>query len=203
MTTFFLIRHGTNDFVGKSLVGRTPGIHLNEAGRTEAGCLAERLKGEKLQQIFTSPMERCRETAAPIASKLGLDTQVLEALNEVDFGDWTGLEIASLTGSDVWKQWNTFRTGVRIPNGDSIIEIQSRMVTAIDALRRRFSGQRIALVSHGDPLRAAVCFYLGMPLDLIPRIEISPASVSVLEINDWGARLTALNAKWGLQPLQL
>lgn len=195
MTTFYLIRHAANDFVSKALVGRRPGVHLNEAGRVEARELAERLKSKPIQQIFTSPMERCRETAAPLATLLKLDVEVLEAINEIEFGDWTGRELGGLQDSDLWKQWTTFRTGVRIPNGESILEIQSRVVTAIDRLRREFVGQHIALVSHGDPLRAAICFYLGMPLDFIPRIEVTPASVSILEVDDWGAKITALNVK--------
>ncbi|HYG22858.1 MAG TPA: histidine phosphatase family protein [Verrucomicrobiae bacterium] len=197
MTTFFLIRHGANDFVGKSLVGRRAGVHLNEAGKAEAERLADGLAASQINLVFSSPMERCRETAEPIARRLGLQVQVLEELNEIQFGDWTGLELEGLTGSDLWRQWNTFRTGVRIPNGETIHEIQARMVRAIDMLRRKFAEQRIALVSHGDPLRSVLCFYLGMPLDFIPRLEVSPASISALEIDDWSVKVTALNAPPG------
>jgi broad specificity phosphatase PhoE len=195
-TTLYLIRHGTNDFVGKTLVGRMPGVHLNEAGWEQANVLADRLQNEPIHQIFSSPLERCRETAAPIAAARQLEVQVLDALTEVEFGTWTGLDFASLEGVELWKQWNAFRTGVRIPNGETILEVQGRMLGAIDALRRSFAGQGIAIVSHGDPLRAAICFWLGMPLDFIQRVEISPASVSVVEIDDWGLKVRCLNAQW-------
>lgn len=198
-TTFYLIRHGTNDFVGRTLVGRRPGTHLNDAGWSEANRLAERLGSEPIHQIFSSPLERCRETAAPLAARLNLELQIYEALTEVDFGDWMGRDIDDLESVTLWKQWNTFRSGSRIPNGESIWEVQTRMVGAIEAFRRTFAGQNIALFSHGDPLRAALCFYLGMPLDFIHRLEVGPASVSGLVIDDWGASVRYLNARLGAE----
>jgi probable phosphomutase (TIGR03848 family) len=194
MTTFYLIRHGNNDFVGKTLAGRTPGVHLNEAGRAEAAALAARLADKFIQQIFSSPLERCRETALPIAAALKLEVQVCEGLIEVDFGDWTGQEFAKLDQEESWKKWNAFRSGGRIPNGESIWEVQTRMVAVIEALRRKYVDQTLALISHGDPLRAALCYYLGMPLDFIHRLEVGPASVSVLEIGDWGPKVLCVNA---------
>lgn len=202
MTTFYLIRHGDNDFVGKTLVGRTPGVHLNEEGKAEALRLGERLANEPIQQIFTSPLERCRETIAPLAAKLKLEVQILEPLIEVDFGDWTKREIAQLENEELWKQWNYFRSGGRIPNGESLWEVQTRMVAAIETLRRKFKGQTLALVSHGDPLRAAIVYYLGMPLDFFHRIEICPASVTVLTIDDWGAKVQSLNGRFGAAELR-
>ncbi|HEU5125662.1 MAG TPA: histidine phosphatase family protein [Verrucomicrobiae bacterium] len=202
MTTFYLIRHGSNDFAGKTLVGRTPGIHLNDTGRAEVERLADELARESIQHLFSSPMERCRETAAPIAKKLNLEVQILDGLIEVEFGDWTGQNIAEMNSDERWRKWNTFRSGGRIPNGESIWEVQTRMIAAIEKLRRDFPNQTLALFSHGDPLRAAITYYLGMPIDFIHRLELSPASVSVLMIDDWTAKIQALNLRFSETRLQ-
>jgi broad specificity phosphatase PhoE len=196
MTTFYLVRHGSNDFFSHTLVGRRPGVHLNEAGRREADDLATALAPEKIQQIFTSPLERCRETAAPMARKFGLEARVSEALIEVEFGEWTGRTFVELDALESWKQWNAFRSGGRAPGGETMLEVQSRMVGLIATLRREFSGQRIALVSHGDPLRAVLLYFLGTPLEFIRRIELSPASVTVLTVTDWDAQIQCLNRRF-------
>src|SRR5689334_12092996 len=112
MTTFYLVRHGSNDYFRHTLVGRTPGIHLNDAGRREAQAVADALAKEKIRHVFSSPLERCRETAEPIAQKLGVKLQIADALNEVDFGEWTNKTFVELDGLDSWKQWNLFRSGV-------------------------------------------------------------------------------------------
>src|SRR5262249_1456819 len=106
-TTFYLIRHGSNDFFAHTLVGRKPGVQLNEKGRGEAERLAAKLAGEKLQRIFSSPLERCLETAAPLAQRTGLKVETADALLEVDFGEWTGRTFVDLDAhSAEWKQWN-------------------------------------------------------------------------------------------------
>jgi len=201
MTTFYLIRHGSNDFFSHTLVGRTPGIHLNEAGKREAAGLATSLAGEQIQKILTSPLERCRETAAPLAAKVQLPEEISNALLEADFGDWTGKKFKELDAREDWRRWNTFRSGNRAPNGESMLEIQQRMVGLILELHRDFRDRRIALFSHGDPLRAAVVYFLGAPLEYIRRIELSPASVTILQLGDWDAQFQCLNMRFGHSPL--
>jgi probable phosphoglycerate mutase len=197
MTTFYLIRHGSNDFFSHTLVGRTPGIHLNAAGKREAEALSSALAGENIQKILTSPMERCRETAAPLADKLQIPVEISDALIEVDFGDWTGKNFKDLDASEDWRQWNTFRSGHRAPNGESMLEIQERFVGLMMALHRDFRGQRIALFSHGEPLRAAMIYFLGAPVECIRRLDISPASVTVLQLTDWDAQFRCINMRFG------
>ncbi len=119
--------------------------------------------------------------------------QLLEALKEIDFGDWTGKAFAELEQQTAWKQWNSLRSVGRIPNGESIIEVQSRVVDEIEQLRRRFPDQTLALFSHGDPIRAAVTYYLGMPIDMLLRLEVSSASVTSFEIDDWSVRFDGIN----------
>jgi broad specificity phosphatase PhoE len=197
MTTFYFVRHGNNDVLPHAIAGRSPGVHLNAAGQAQAQNLARRLASFPIHHIFSSPMERARETAEPLAQELGLQVQISEALNEVDFGDWTLRTFAELDRLETWKQWNTFRSASRTPNGERMLEVQERTVTEVQRLCRAHMNESIALFSHGDPLRAAILYYLGMPLDFIHRLQLGTASVSVLSIDAWGAKLTALNLPWG------
>jgi len=193
VTTFYLIRHGSNDFIGRALAGRLPSVHLNEQGRAEAQRVVGKLRAKPIRHIFSSPMERCRETAHPLATALGLRMQISEALNEVDFGDWEGAETKALEADERWRQWNAFRTGHQLPKGETMISIQARMANEMIRLKNEFLGEHIALVSHGDPIRAVLCYWLGMPLDFLPRLEVAPGSVNIATISEHGAVVEAIN----------
>ncbi len=194
MTTFLLIRHAENDLVGHSIAGRSPAVHLNPRGREQARHLAASLHEAGIQYIVSSPLERTRETAEPLAQKLGLEIEFAEALKEIDFGDWTGKRVAELDLLSEWQQWNTWRSLGRIPNGESMWEVQARIVGEIERLRRRFPAHKVAIFSHGDPIRAAITYYLGMPLDMLLRLEISSASVTTFVVDDWHVRFHGINA---------
>lgn len=202
MTTFYFIRHGMTDLVGHTMPGRMPGVHLNAAGRGEAERLADAMAREPIQRIYSSPLERARETAAPLAVRLGLEVHISELLNEVDVGDWTGKTIKELEPVELWRQWNQFRSAVRIPNGETMLEVQTRMLGAISSARREFPHGAVALVSHGDPLRATLAHFLGMPLDMLLRLEISPASVSVVHLHDWAAHVRCINVRPDMEFLE-
>ncbi len=193
MTTFLLIRHGENDLVGHAIAGRSSGIHLNDLGRQQAQRVAEALHDANISHIVSSPLERTRETAEPLAQKLGIQIEFSEALKEIDFGDWTGKKVSELDLLPEWKQWNTWRSIGRIPHGESMWEVQARVVGEIERLRRRFPAHKLALFSHGDPIRAAITYYLGMPLDMLLRLEISSASVTTLVVDDWHVRFHGIN----------
>jgi broad specificity phosphatase PhoE len=184
MTNFLLIRHAQCDHVGKSIAGRLPGIHLNEAGRWAAERLADRLDGVALAGLYSSPLERAVETARPIGLRQQLPVQTLEELNEIDFGDWTGRPLAELDQLPDWRHFNSFRSGSRIPGGENMAEVLSRALQAIDRLRRLHpdSGETIGVVSHGDVLRLLIAHALGSSPDLMQRLELSPASLSILEL---------------------
>jgi broad specificity phosphatase PhoE len=201
MTTFYLIRHGSNDFFSHTLVGRTPGVHLNEAGQREAAELAAQLSAENIRKIFSSPMERCRETATPLSARLNVPVEISEALLEVNFGNWTGKTFKELEADEQWRQWNTFRSGNCVPNGESMLDVQRRVVGLILDLHRKCRDQRIALFSHGEPLRAAMIYFLGAPLECIRRIDIGPSSVTILQLSDWEAQFRCLNVRFGQQTL--
>jgi broad specificity phosphatase PhoE len=147
----------------------------------------------KIQAVYTSPLERAIETAEPIARSHSLEPQQVEALGEVRLGEWEGLNFSELDKRETWRRYNTFRSGVRIPGGELMLETQARMIQQIECLTARHPGETVAIVSHGDPLRAAIAYFLGIALDLVLRLEVSPASLSVLQVHEWGARVLCIN----------
>ncbi|MCL5745502.1 MAG: histidine phosphatase family protein [Acidobacteria bacterium] len=193
MALFFLIRHAENDYVGRRLAGWSPDVHLNEEGRAQAGRLADRLANTGISVLYSSPLERALETAAPLAERLGLEVQIRDALGEIRFGEWTGHYIEDLRQDPLWQHYNAFRSSTRAPGGESMLDVQLRIVTEIESLRRQHTDGTIAIVSHGDAIRAAVLHYAGIPLDLMHRIEISTASVSVISVEDHGPQVLGLN----------
>ncbi len=128
--------------------------------------------------------------------------EIREGLHEVDFGDWAGMSFEELGEIPRWRQFNTFRSGTRIPGGELMVEVQARMVAEIEAMRREFPKSILALFSHGDPIKTAIAHYAGFPLDLMLRFEIGLASVSILDIRDSGPRLLCLNHTGDRLPIQ-
>jgi probable phosphomutase (TIGR03848 family) len=198
-TRILLIRHGVNDYVKKGLLaGRTPGVHLNEDGQAQAQAVAERLSaasaaGEKIGAVYSSPLERCQETATPLAERLGLELRLLEDVKETDCGEWTGQALEELRKAETWQQVQLNPSAFRFPGGESMLEIQARMVIALERLSREHKGETIAVFSHSDPIKLAVAFYVGMPLDLFQRLDVSPASISELDFSPLRVRLARLN----------
>lgn len=192
-TTFLLIRHGAHLLGGDRIAGRTPDVHLSPWGCEQAAKLAERLGSLPIQAVYTSPMERTRETAAPLADGLGLTLQSLPELNEIDFGDWNGARLDDLRPQPLWQQWNAFRSGTRAPNGESMLEAQCRILQAMERLRERHPDEVVALVSHADVIKAAVAYFLGAPLDLFLRIEIGLASVTAINVGEFGPWVLCVN----------
>ncbi len=193
-TRILLIRHGLNDYVKEHrLAGRTPGVHLNAEGLVQAAALAERLGSAALAAIYSSPLERACETAAPVAGRLGLTVQLLDGVKETDCGDWTGQPLDELSKTDLWQQVQGCPSLFRFPGGESFAEIQARMVAAVDFIRLAHPEQSVAVFSHADPIKLAVAYYLGTSLDLFQRIEVSPASITELVFDPHRPRLARLN----------
>lgn len=201
MSLFLLVRHGHADNVGKAINGRSAGVELTERGRREVRELAERLRGAGLAAVLSSPLERARQTAAPLAEAVGVQVDVRRELNELDYGQWTGKSYAELEGDPRWKAFNGFRSGTRIPGGETMLEVQARVAGLMLALREEYHGSRVALVSHADTIRAALMHFLGLPLDFVLRVALEPASVSVLALEEWGAELRCLNHAGGMPVL--
>ncbi len=189
-----LLRHGINDYVKAHLLaGRTPGVHLNDEGAAQAAALAARLASLPIAAVYSSPLERAQETAAPVAARLGLAVQLLEGMKETDCGEWTGRPLDELSKTDLWRQVQGCPSIFRFPGGESFVEIQARVVAALDFVRLAHPEQTVAVFSHADPIKLAVAFYLGTPLDLFQRIEVAPASITELEFAPCRPKLARLN----------
>ena len=193
MTTFLLIRHGMTDAVGKTITGRFPGVHLNEAGQKQADELSTRLRRWKIDAVYSSPLERALETAAPTARRLHLNVMKSEALSELDFGEWSGKTLEELNQLPEWRLYNTFRSSTRAPGGELATEVQTRMVEQLTRYSRQHPDQTVAVFSHADAIRLTLAHFLGMPIDLMHRIEIRPASVSAVRLAEWGPQVLLMN----------
>lgn len=205
-TLVLLVRHGETPTTGKVLPGRAPGLHLSERGQQQAAAVAERiaaLHGEKgrVAAVYASPLERTRETAAPIGRALGLRVQRDKRLLECDFGEWTGAELKALMKKPEWRTVQRNPSGFRFPGGESFTEMQTRMVGAVDALRAAHPGAAVVAVSHADPIKAVVAHALGTHLDLFQRIVVSPCSVSAILYGADGPVVLAVNSTGDLRSL--
>ena len=187
VTTLVLLRHATTRTTGKRLGGRKPGFHLDERGRGQAEAAARRLARLPVTAVYTSPLERTRETAAPVARVHGLRPRVERGLLEVDYGDWTDLPLAQLRRRALWSTIQQAPSRVTFPGGESIRAAQQRAVEATERLAAAHLGETVVLVSHADVIKAVIAHHLGMGLDLFQRLVIAPASSSVLVLPDGGA----------------
>ena len=194
-TTVLLVRHGQTPTTGKVLPGRAPGLHLADEGRAQADIAAERIGAlKRVDAIYSSPLERAKETAAPIAKTRGLRTKIDRGLFECDFGEWTGSELKKLMKLPEWGTVQRAPSTFRFPGGESFTEMQTRMVTTLDKLRLQHPGGTIVCVSHADTIKAAVAHALGTHIDLFQRIVISPASVTAISWHPGGPVVLAVNS---------
>jgi broad specificity phosphatase PhoE len=195
VTTFVLIRHASCDPVGQSIAGRRSGVHLNDVGKRQADRLADRLSGVAFAGVYSSPLERALETVGPLALRQRLDVQVAAGFTEIDFGDWTGRTLAELDQLPDWRRFNSFRSGARIPGGENMADVLARVLHEIDRLCERHpAGDPVAVVSHGDVLRVLLAHALGVSPDHMQRLELSPASISILQLEYHGPRILLLNS---------
>ena len=192
-TTALLVRHAHTDAIGRILAGRAAGVPLSTAGRIQADHLGRALASAPLAAVYTSPLERAVDTARAIAGHQSVTVTEDAALNEIDFGEWTGLTLSELEDMENWRAFNRQRASARIPGGEAPQCVQQRMVAAIARLTAAHAGSTIALVSHGDVIRSAVLHVAGSSLDLYDRFEISPASVTAMEVSGAYVRLVYVN----------
>jgi probable phosphoglycerate mutase len=205
-TLVLLVRHGQTPTTGKVLPGRASGLHLAEAGRAQAEATAARIAAlqtdeRRIAAVYASPLERTRQTAEPIARSLGLRVRRAKGLLEADFGDWTGAELKKLAKLPEWRTVQRNPSGFRFPGGESFSEMQVRICSELDRLRREHLGGVVVAVSHADPIKAAVAHALGTHLDLFQRIVISPCSVSAILYTPDGPVVLAVNSTGDLRTL--
>jgi broad specificity phosphatase PhoE len=192
-TLVFLVRHAVHDLVSRALAGRSAGVGLSEAGRRQAGRIAERLSVEKIGALYASPQERARQTAEPIGNRLGLDVRTAEAMDEIDFGAWTGQSFEALEEDPNWALWNRARSLARPPGGESMVEVQARAVRWLRRLPASRPSGGVAIVSHADVIRATLAYFLAMPLDHLLRLEVSPGSLSVIAMGEADVKVLGVN----------
>lgn len=193
MTKILLIRHALTDAVGKTLSGRTPGIHLNNEGREQALILAKSLSETPLAAIFSSPLERATETALEISRFHSLEIITDERLTEINYGKWTNVRVDIVRHDPLFRLYNDHRSLARIPEGELIAEAQTRIVLFMENVRSAFPEGNVAVVSHADVIKTAIAYYAGIHPDMITRIEIGPASVSIIDLYHDFARIHSLN----------
>ncbi|MEX0875536.1 MAG: MSMEG_4193 family putative phosphomutase [Actinomycetota bacterium] len=197
MQLILLIRHGLAEYKPGRLYGWTPGVHLSSDGREQVKRLAERLEPVPLKALYSSPLERCCETAEVMAVGRKLKVEATEGLGEVRYGSWQGKTFRSLMKTPLWRTVQLVPSQATFPGGESLLELQQRGVESVEAIRSRHKKGIVAIVSHADMIKAIVAHYLGLHLDLFQRINVDTASVTaiaffgafprVLRISDTGS----------------
>ncbi len=193
MATLLLVRHGRTDAAGKRLTGWAPGVHLNEDGRRQAERLVERLDGIRVDAIYSSPLERCRETAAPLAKARRLSVHVRRSLIETGYGDWTGRSIAQVRKTKLWRTVERVPSAMRFPGGESLLEVQARAVDEVNRIAQDHPKGVVVVLSHADPIRLVIAHVAGAHLDHLHRLVVDPGSISVVALGDGMPRLLKVN----------
>lgn len=203
-TYVFLIRHGENDWVGTDrLAGRSPDVHLNEKGRQQAQELTQFLQQQPIAAIYSSPLERCIETAQPLAEVLNTTVIVEPGVLEVDYGEWQAGHLKELAKLPEWQLVQHYPSTFRFPQGETLREVQSRALSAIERIRDAHPNQVVAIFSHGDVIRTTIAHYLGTPLDLFQRVIISTASVSTIAFSNQVPAVLGVNYRPVLAKLEI
>jgi probable phosphomutase (TIGR03848 family) len=201
VTLLLLVRHAVTDVTGRRLSGSTPGIHLSEQGRIQAKELAERLAPLRIAAVFASPLERCVETAEVVAEPHGLTVERVAALEEVEYGAWTGKTLTQLSRTALWKRVQHAPSSVRFPGGETLVEAQVRGVSALEGIAARHPRGTVVAVSHADIIRLSLAHYAGIHIDLFQRLIVSPTSVSAVLLGDRVPRIVRMNDTGGLDDL--
>ena len=168
---------------------------LSREGLEQAAIVADLLGTLPINAVYSSPRERAWYTARDIAEPHELKAQAVDALDEIDFGDWTGRDFASLEGDEEWQRWNEERSTARCPGGESMPEAVTRARAAIEGLAAEHDDQTIVAVTHCDIIRGLIADFLGLTLDNILRFDVDPASLSRIELSRWGARVRSINER--------
>jgi broad specificity phosphatase PhoE len=193
--TILLVRHAAHVELGRTLSGRRRDVALSEEGLEQAEIVGDLLGVEPITAVYSSPRERAYYTARRIAEPHEHKVEIVDALDEVDFGDWTGMAFSQLEGDPAWMEWNEARAAARPPNGESMAAAVERAAAALQALAAEHNGEEIVCVSHCDIIRGALAWCLGLPLDNLLRFDVDPASVSRIALGSWGARVMSVNER--------
>jgi len=193
MPLLLLIRHAVTAATGRSLTGWTPGVHLSDQGTGQARALAERLTPVPISAMYSSPLERCLETAEPVAAQKRLSVTRVDDLGEVRYGDWTGRSLAQLSRTRLWKTVQSSPSNARFPNGESLLEVQERAAREVGRIAAMHPRGVVAAFSHGDVIRLLLAHFSGVHVDLFQRLVISPASITAIALGDGVPRILRVN----------
>ena len=202
-THLVLVRHAVTAQTGPILSGRTPGIDLSDTGREQATAVGGRLASLPIAAVYASPIERTTQTAQAIADHHGLPVRRLDGVLEADSGEWTGQKIADLAATDLWKVVQRTPSRVVFPGGEAMAAMQARMVGALEAVVADHPGDLVVVVSHADPIKAAIAHFTGLHLDHFQRIVVSPASVTAFAFTPHGVSLLKCNDTGSVDDLLL
>jgi len=202
VTRLVLARHAVTAQTGPLLSGRQPGIALSEEGRGQATALGERLATLPVAAVYASPIERTTETAQAVARHHQLAVRALDGVLEADYGEWTGQKLADLAKTDLWKVVQRAPSRASFPGGESLTAMQTRMVRALEGVVADHPGELVVVVSHADPIKAAIAHYTGVHLDLFQRIVVAPASVTAFVFSGAGVTLLKCNDTGTLDDLR-
>jgi probable phosphoglycerate mutase len=192
-TLVLLVRHAHHRLIGRALAGRMPGLSLSPAGFRQALQLAERLAGERIARVQSSPRLRARQTARPLANALELPMEIASAVDEIDVGGWTGRAFDDLANDPDWRLWNARRGTARPPGGESMREAQQRILRHLAGISHACPDERVAIVGHAEPIRAAILHFRGLPLDDFTSVEVGPASVTRILVDGRRGELVSEN----------
>jgi len=197
-TVVLLVRHGLTPTTGVKLPGRARGLHLSDEGRRQAESVAARIeKIAKVVTVYSSPLERAKETAVIIAKARNMAVRIERGLLEMDIGHFQGMAMKDAAQRPEWKAIQQHPSGFRFEGGESFTEMQARVTGAIARMVARHAGRIVVAVSHADPIKAAVAHALGTPLDLFQRIVIGTASISAIAYRPAGAAVLTVNSMDG------
>ncbi|HEV8142750.1 MAG TPA: MSMEG_4193 family putative phosphomutase [Methylomirabilota bacterium] len=194
-TVVLLVRHGVTPTTGRILPGRRPGLHLSDAGVKQAENAARRIaKLKRVAAIYSSPLERARETARAIARARRMPVRIERGLLEIDIGQWAGRKLDDLRKRPEWDVVQRHPSAFRFPGGESFSEMQARITGALARIVAQHPGRVIVAVSHADPIKAVVSHALGVPLDLFQRIMIGTASITAIAYGRTNATVLTVNS---------
>jgi probable phosphomutase (TIGR03848 family) len=198
MTTLWLVRHGVTSHTGHKLSGWLPDVHLTEEGRAQAEGAAELLSKVELEAVYSSPIDRTRETAAAIAARHGLPVRTRRTIGEVEYGRWTNRSIKVLARQKLWGVVQRWPSAARFPDGETLREVQDRALDEVDKIAEQHPRGAVCIVSHGDVIKLVLAHFLGVHIDLFQRIVIAPGSVSGVVLLGDGPRVLSMNVSPGL-----
>ena len=192
----YFIRHAPTAETGGILTGRLAGVGLSANGVEQATARAEQLAGLEVDALYSSPIQRCRETARILGTPWGLSPTQHKGFTEADFGSWSGRRLKALYRLKAWQRLMASPARFGFPDGETFVDIAARVVSATEDVAARHRGKRVVVVSHSDVIRVVVGHYLGAPLDLLHRLDIRPLSASVVDLPDGGGqpRVPIVNA---------